>query len=136
MSAEIPDRPVRWLAGVCVVLLVAEFLIDRHPHVPGEGLPWFYSIVGFVAFTLIVLGAKSLRTLIRRPEDFYGSRAIDDEPYPWRGLGVREAGRPATGPDDDGHEGLVEPVSPDPSATSAAPAAAPAAPAAPEADRT
>ena len=106
MAAEIPDRPVRWLAGVCVVLLVAEFAIDRHPHVPGEGLPWFYAIVGFVAFTLIVLGAKSLRALIRRPEDFYGRRAIDAEPYPWRGLGVREAGRPATGPDDDdGYEG-------------------------------
>ena len=102
MAAEIPDRPVRWLLGTCAVLLVAEFLIDRHPHVPGEGLPWFYSIVGFVAFVLIVLGAKSLRTVIRRPEDFYGDRAVDAEDYPWRGLGVREAGRPMAGPDGGG----------------------------------
>ena len=103
MSAEIPDRPVRWLAGACVVLLVAEFPIDRHPHVPGEGLPWFYSIVGFVAFTLIVLGAKSLRTLIRRPEDFYGSRAVDDEAYPPRGLDLKAADEaaPETAPETD-----------------------------------
>ena len=101
MAAEIPDRPVRWLVGACVVLAVAEFLVDRHPHVPGEGLPWFYAIVGFVAFTLIVLGAKSLRRLIRRPEDYYGDRAVDAEDYPWRGLGLREAGRPAHAPDDD-----------------------------------
>ena len=92
MAAEIPDRPVRWLAGLCVVLLVAEFLIDRHPHVPGEGLPWFYCLVGFVAFTLIVLGAKSLRRGIRRPEDFYGDAAIDAEAYPRGGLEMREAG--------------------------------------------
>ena len=100
MAAEIPDRPVRWLAGrTCVALLVAEFLIDRHPHVPGEGLPWFYAIVGFVAFTLIVLGAKSLRRGIRRSEDFYGDAAVDAEDYPRRGLEMREAGqRPAGGP--------------------------------------
>lgn len=100
MAAEIPDRPVRWLAGTCVVLLIAELAIDRHPHVPGEGLPFFYAIVGFVAFVLIVLGAKSLRRLIRRPEDFYGDKAIDDEDYPWQGLGVRDAGEPARAPDD------------------------------------
>ena len=91
MAAEIPDRPVRWLAGLCVALLVAEFLVDRHPHVPGEGLPWFYCLVGFVAFTLIVLGAKSLRRGIRRPEDFYGDAAIDAEDYPRRGLDLKKA---------------------------------------------
>ncbi len=108
MAAEIPDRPVRWLAGTCVVLLVAEFAIDRHPHVPGEGLPWFYAIVGFVAFVLIVLGAKALRNLIRRPEDYYGDAAVDAEAYPWRGLGVREAGRAAEGPEAAGPDGPIE----------------------------
>ena len=91
MAAEIPDRPVRWLVGACAALAVAEFLVDRHPHVPGEGLPWFYCLVGFVAFTLIVLGAKSLRRGIRRPEDFYGDAAIDAEDYPRRGLDLEKA---------------------------------------------
>ncbi len=104
MTAEIPDRAVRWLAGLCVVLLVAEFLIDRHPYVPGEGLPWFYCLVGFVAFTLIVLGAKFLRRGIRRPEGFYGGAAIDAEAYPPSGLDMREAGEGGSGADGDCEE--------------------------------
>lgn len=93
MAAHIPDRPVKVLAGLCVVLLIVELFVDRHPHVPGEGFPAFYAIVGFLAFALIVLGAKQLRRLIRRDETFYADAAIDAEAYPDAGLDVREADR-------------------------------------------
>jgi len=93
MAAHIPDRPVKVLGALCVVLFVLDFFIDRHPHVPGEGFPAFYAIVGFAAFALIVLGAKRLRTLIRRDETFYGDEAVDAESYPDEGLDRREVQR-------------------------------------------
>ena len=93
MAVNIPDRPVKLLAGLCGVLLVVELFVDRHPHVPGEGFPAFYAIVGFLAFALIVLGAKQLRRLIRRDEDFYAGGAVDAENYPDDGLDVREVER-------------------------------------------
>lgn len=104
MAAEIPDRPVKVLAVVCGVLLLADFLIDRHPHVPGEAFPLFYAIAGFLAFTLIVLGAKQLRRLIRRDEAFYAPDAIDAEAYPDSGLDRLDAGpsRDADPSDTDG----------------------------------
>lgn len=86
MAAHIPDKVVKPLAATCVVLFVLEFLIDRHPHVPGEGFTAFYAITGFVAFALIVLGAKQLRLLIRQPETLYASHAVDAEEYPEAGL--------------------------------------------------
>ena len=95
MAAHIPDRPIKWLGGLCVVLFVLDFFIDRHPHVPGEGFPAFYAITGFVAFALIVLGAKKLRTFIRRDEAFYAPDAVDGEQYPDAGLDVQDADREA-----------------------------------------
>ena len=82
MAAHIPHTVVKPLAIVCGLLFVLDFFIDRHPHVPGEGFPAFYAITGFVAFVLIVLGAKQLRRLIARPESFYAPDSIDAENYP------------------------------------------------------
>lgn len=86
MAGHIPDKVVKPLAIVCGVLFLLDFLIDRHPKVPGEGFPAFYAIVGFLAFTLIVLGAKQLRRLIGRPESLYAPDAVDAEEYPEAGL--------------------------------------------------
>jgi hypothetical protein len=33
-------------------------------------------------FTALILAAKTLRIFIKRPEDFYGEKAIDGESYP------------------------------------------------------
>ncbi len=86
MAGNIPNKVIKPLAITCVVLFVLDFLIDRHPHVPGEGFPAFYAICGFLAFTLIVLGAKQLRRLIKQPEDWYAPHAVDAEVYPESGL--------------------------------------------------
>ena len=78
-------RLVKRLGILCAVLFLLDLVIHRHAYVPGEGLWGFHAIAGFVAFTLIVLGAKALRGVIGRPEDYYGPDAVDGEEYPMAG---------------------------------------------------
>ena len=85
-SSSAVERVIFWLGVVCVVLFVLDFVIHRHSYAPGEGMPGYYAIVGFVAFTLIVLGASQLRKLILRNETYYSPNSIDSEPYPENAL--------------------------------------------------
>jgi len=80
------------LGVLCVFLILVDLVISRHGYAPGEGLPGFYAVVGFVAFTLIVLGAKQLRRLILRGEDYYAPNSVDSEAYPDEGLEKIEHG--------------------------------------------
>ena len=85
-STSSVERVIFWLAMLCVLLFVLDFIVHRHAYAPGEGLPGFYAVVGFVAFTLIVLGASQLRRLILRNERYYSPNSIDAENYPENGL--------------------------------------------------
>ena len=78
-STSAVERVILWLGVLCVILFVLDFIVHRHAYAPGEGLPGFYAIVGFVAFTLIVLGASQLRRLILRNEDYYSPNSVDSE---------------------------------------------------------
>ena len=86
------DRPgsankIFWaLAVVCALLFLADFAYEKHGHFAVENLPGFFGVYGFVMFTGLILAAKALRVLIKRPEDFYGDKAIDREEYPDAGL--------------------------------------------------
>jgi hypothetical protein len=70
------------LAVLCGVLFLLDFTYEKHGHFEVEHIPGFYGIYGFVMFTGLILVAKALRVLIRRPEDFYGDKAVDSEAYP------------------------------------------------------
>ncbi len=71
------DRPenVRALllgfTALGVVALLLEFVIHRHAEDPWERLWGFYPIYGFFGVTLLVYGAKLLRRMVRRDEDYY-----------------------------------------------------------------
>ena len=80
MQAErqhIFDKPanVKRLLGVlylvCVLLLAVDFFYHRHAEHPWEGLWGFYGLYGFVACVSLVLIAKQLRRLLKRPEHYY-----------------------------------------------------------------
>jgi|GEM_PF-1272922 len=86
------QRLILGLGALCAFLFLFDLFWHRHAYVPGEGLWGYYAIAGFVSFTVIVLGAKALRTVIRRDEDYYGSTAIDAESYPESGLAQVAAG--------------------------------------------
>lgn len=87
------DRPgsadkIFWaLIVVCILLFLADFTYHKHAYFSWEEMPGFYAIYGFVLFTALILVAKGLRVLIKRPEDFYKDKAIDREQYPEEELG-------------------------------------------------
>src|SRR5680860_146922 len=82
------DRPgnvntiIKILAGVCVLLILVDFTFDKHRHFEFENLIGFFGFFGFFAFGSIVLASKALRTIIKRPEDYYAPKSIDAEATP------------------------------------------------------
>lgn len=70
------------LGALCAIVFVAGFMVDMHGHFAVENFGGFYAVYGFVMFTGLILVAKALRVIIKRPEDYYGDKAIDREDYP------------------------------------------------------
>jgi hypothetical protein len=65
---------VRICFGLLALLIVADaLLVDKqHAHTPMEHLPAFWSIFGFVACVLIIIGSKWFgHTGIMTREDYY-----------------------------------------------------------------
>lgn len=56
---------------ICALLLVIDLVYQKHVHFNFEGWFGFYAWFGFLAYTFIVLGAKFLRKLIKREENYY-----------------------------------------------------------------
>jgi len=82
------DRPgsankIFWaLVVVCIGLFLADFTYKKYGAFAVESIPGFFGFYGFVMFTGLILLSKGLRVLIKRPEDYYGDKAIDREEYP------------------------------------------------------
>ena len=70
------------LTLLCFVLFLADFTYNKHGHFHIEEIPGFYGAYGFFMFTALILVAKALRLLIKRPENYYGGKAVDGEDYP------------------------------------------------------
>lgn len=52
--------------------LAADFFAAKHGEFAWENWPGFYAAFGFVAFVILVFGAKYiLRPLVKRREDYY-----------------------------------------------------------------
>lgn len=61
-----------WVA--CAMLLVVEVFIDKHGEVPVEHWFGFHGFYGLAACVGLVLAAKLLRRLLKRPENYYDAR--------------------------------------------------------------
>lgn len=57
--------------AICAVLLLVEPLVHKHGEFAFEGLFGFHGWYGLVACVALVLAAKGLRVLLKRPEDYY-----------------------------------------------------------------
>ena len=67
------------LIFLCLGLFLADFFYHRHGHFELEELPGFFSIYGFVMFSIVILGAKSLRFFVKRTENYYSEKSVDSE---------------------------------------------------------
>ena len=67
---------------LCVCLFAVDFFVKRYVYFEIEGLYNFYSIYGFIMFSIIIFGSRLLRALLGRSENFYDKKAVDSEDYP------------------------------------------------------
>ena len=67
---------------LCVCLFAVDFFVKRLVYFEIEGVYNFYSIYGFIMFSIIIFGSRLLRLLLGRPENFYAKKAVDSEDYP------------------------------------------------------
>jgi hypothetical protein len=67
------------LVVVCVLLTLSDLLYHKHGHFGFDEWFGFYSLFGFVVYATVVLLAKALRTVIKRPEDYWGEYSVDIE---------------------------------------------------------
>lgn len=65
------DRLVWGLYAICALLLAIDWLVHKHGPFPIEHVFGFYGLYGFIACVGLVLAAKALRLILKRPEDYY-----------------------------------------------------------------
>ena len=56
---------------VCAILVLMDFPIHRHAEMGFDGSFGFYAAYGFFGSVFLVLVAKQLRKVLKRPEDYY-----------------------------------------------------------------
>ena len=66
---------------LCGVLFCADFLVERHVYFDVESYFNFYSVYGFVMFSIIIFGSRVLRFFLMRKENYYDKKAVDSEEY-------------------------------------------------------
>ena len=59
------------LAGLGVLFIALEVVFGRREQAGIDGLPGFYGMFGFLAFSFAVLSGWPLGRLLRRREDYY-----------------------------------------------------------------
>lgn len=65
------DRLVKWFYVACGLLLVIDPFVHKHGPFKIEHSWGFYGIYGFFACAAVILGAKLLRKIVMRREDYY-----------------------------------------------------------------
>lgn len=73
-------KPVLVVLGlICICLAAADLYFARHSSLGFDSVPFFYCVLGFVAYATLIFMAKALRRLISQPENYYGNQAVDSE---------------------------------------------------------
>jgi len=67
--------------GFLVVLaltVLAGLAVDLHPHFEMESWPGFYAAFGFISCLLMIVVAKGLGLLLKRPDTHYAEDQADE----------------------------------------------------------
>ncbi len=78
-KAENVKRVIYIFYAVCILLFLADFVIERYTYHTLEKIPAFYAIFGFVACVVLVLVATQMRKFLMRGEDYYDSSEEKDK---------------------------------------------------------
>lgn len=65
------DKVYRGVWVLCALSILAELFVHKHGDFSFENWFGFHGWYGFVACVVLVLAAKALRVLLKRPEDYY-----------------------------------------------------------------
>lgn len=75
-----------WIAlwALCAASAIGGFVLaatgGMYPHFTFDRLPVFYGVMGFGAFSFIVLVGQHLRKILMRPENYYQDNPSDSGP--------------------------------------------------------
>ena len=69
----------RLFLGVLALTVIAEALISLHPHFAVESVFGFYAWFGFIACAVMIIVAKALGLLLRRPDTYYEDGTVRDD---------------------------------------------------------
>ncbi len=78
------DEPkhVQWLwrgfIAVLALTVLAELVFSLHPTFQIEGWFGFHAAFGFIACALMIIGAKAMGLLLKRPDTFYAEDRTDE----------------------------------------------------------
>jgi len=61
----------RAFLALLAVVVAAELVIALHPHFEVESLPAFHAAYGFLACAAMIVVAKALGMLLKRPDTYY-----------------------------------------------------------------
>ncbi len=65
------ERLLKGFYAICILLVLADFVLHRHIGFGWEEIPAFYAFYGFVACVVLVVIAKKMRNVLMRKEDYY-----------------------------------------------------------------
>ena len=62
-----------WKAFIAVLALtmLAELFVEKQPHFHVEGYFGIYSLYGFIACAALILIAKAIGAILKRPDGYY-----------------------------------------------------------------
>jgi hypothetical protein len=68
-------RTIRWLWRIFVAILaltvIAQLVVEVHPHFALEGVFGFNALYGFLACAVLILVARGIGVLLKRPDSYY-----------------------------------------------------------------
>lgn len=59
---------------VLALIVLAEPLLELHPHFSVEGLFGFHAWYGFLVCAALIVFAKAVALLLKRPDSYYGGK--------------------------------------------------------------
>lgn len=61
----------RGFLALLVLSVLAELVVTLHPHFDVEALPAFHAAYGFLACAAMIVVAKAIGVLLKRPDTYY-----------------------------------------------------------------